>query len=121
MPIYEYECKCGCNFEKMLKISECSDLPSCPECGSLETHKLVTRSQVIFKGDGWVSKNLRVKSQMEAKNRKLGDKQKERHHAPSLVPNVNGERVDSWREAQKLAKSKGKDTASYEKAIRSEA
>jgi hypothetical protein len=39
---------------------------------------------------------------------------------PSLAPNVDGERTDSWSDATKLAKSKGKDTSGYEKYARKE-
>ncbi len=33
----------------------------------------------------------------------------------TLVPNVEGERVDSWGEASKLAKAKGKETTGYDR------
>ena len=38
----------------------------------------------------------------------------------TLVPNVNGERVDSWSDAQKLAKDLGKNTESYNSLIKKE-
>ena len=38
----------------------------------------------------------------------------------SLAPNVDGERVDSWSDAQKLAKSKGKSAESYEPLVQKE-
>ena len=38
----------------------------------------------------------------------------------TLAPNVSGERVESWADAQKLAASKGKDTSSYESLVRKE-
>ena len=85
--------------------------------------RIITVPQVIFKGDGWVDKNLRIKKQMAEKNRRLDRKQsamKKDAPAVSLAPNVDGERVDSWGEAAKLAKSKGKDVSGYEKKAREE-
>lgn len=41
MPIYEYVCdKCGADFEELVKKS--SENPSCPACGSSDTHKLMS-------------------------------------------------------------------------------
>ena len=86
----------------------------------MNTHKEVTIPQVVFKGDGWADKNARIKQQMKVKNSRLSLKENEmKKDAPSvqLVPNVDGVRVDTWSEAAKLAKSKGKDTTLYEKKV----
>ncbi len=40
--------------------------------------------------------------------------------AVTLAPNVDGERVDSWSDAQKLAKSKGKNADSYNALVQKE-
>jgi putative FmdB family regulatory protein len=32
MPLYDYECKCGCEFEKQQAIADRKDAP-CPKCG----------------------------------------------------------------------------------------
>lgn len=125
MPIYAYHCDaCDIDFDKIRPMLEASDPMPCVECGG-KTRKLVTSCGVIFKGDDWASKNGRVARQMREKNRVLGQKQDERVRdggipGGKLVPNVGGERVDSWGEAAKLAKSKGKDTAGYEKMARKE-
>ena len=123
MPFYAYKCNCGHDFEMLLKISESGVTQSCPKCGGSETHKVVSRTHVIFKGDGWHDKDLRINKQMALKNLKLSARENDRKHdAPvaSLVPNVDGERVSSWSDAKKLAQSKGKDGASYDKMIRKE-
>jgi adenosine deaminase len=55
---------------------------------------------------------------MGMKNKKLSKKEdqiKREELNVKLAPNVEGERVESWGEAVKLAKSKGKDTTLYEK------
>ena len=79
---------------------------------------------MIFKGDGWSTKNERIKRQMRAKNKKLdarsNEMKRDTNVGGTLAPNVDGERVDSWSDAQKLAKSKGKNTDSYEPLVQKE-
>ena len=124
MPIYEYQCEsCEHQFQKMLPISQCSDPQNCGECGSGKTRKLISSVNFNLVGDGWSGKNARIKKQMAEKNRRLDAKQAEmKRDAPgmTLAPNVNGERVDSWAEASRLARSKGKDTTGYDKLAREE-
>lgn len=109
MPIYAFQCNdCYTNFEELLSFSQSKVPQNCPSCGSVGTERTITSPQVIFKGDGWGDKNARIKKQMSRKNRRLDRKQNEmKIDAPAvtLAPNVDGERVDSWREASKLAKS----------------
>lgn len=121
MPIYEYECEsCEHQFQKLLPVSQCSDPQSCGECGEA-SRKLVSSVNFNLAGDGWAGKNDRIKRQMATKNRRLDAKQAEmKRDAPgmTLAPNVEGERVDSWADASRLAQSKGKDTAGYDKFAR---
>lgn len=120
MAIYAYACDaCEHQFDVKKPMADAATPEQCPLCEG-ETRKLVTGCGVIFKGDGWTSKNGRVASQMAASRRKAGAKQAERVGdgglpGGKLVPNVGGERVDSWGEAKKLAASKGKDTSGYER------
>jgi hypothetical protein len=77
----------------------------------------------ILKGDGWVGKANKIKGQMAEKNRRLDARQAERKRdsqGVTLAPNVDGERVGSWSEAQKLAASKGKNVESYTPKVRAE-
>lgn len=124
MPTYSYECpECG-EFEARASMSDYALPQTCPECGA--SGKRIIGQAVpsfILKGDDWVGKNLRIKGQMAAKNRRLDKKQDEmKRDAPgmTLAPNVNGERVSSWSDAQKLASSKGKNTESYAPMIQAE-
>jgi hypothetical protein len=74
-------------------------------------------------GDGWASKNLRVASQMRRKNERLGAREREMKGdgtVPQLVPNVGGERTESWSDAAKLAKDRGHDASGYEHRAREE-
>jgi len=60
---------------------------------------------------------------MAEKNRKLKAKEEQmKRDAPGmrLAPNVEGERVDTWSEAKRLAESKGKDGSSYDPMIKKE-
>jgi putative FmdB family regulatory protein len=126
MATYPYECEsCEVAFEIEMRMSEYDSKMkfACPNCASEDTFRVFTVPYVNFSGDGWVSKNNRVAQQMKDKNNRLKAKEREQKKegmAPSLVPNVGGERVDSWNEAAKLAKSKGKDPSGYEQRARQE-
>jgi putative FmdB family regulatory protein len=124
MPTYTYHCDtCDTPFEKTLRMSQSGDPQDCPECGKGPARKTITGMNFILKGDGWAGKNNRIAGQMRRKNQRLDAKQAEmKRDAPSvtLAPNVDGERVDSWSDASKLAKSKGKDTSGYEKRAKVE-
>jgi putative FmdB family regulatory protein len=50
MPIYDYECaKCGLIFEAIVSRGE--DPPTCPDCGSHESKKLITAPAFHIKED----------------------------------------------------------------------
>jgi len=121
MPIYEYQCtneECLHEFDEIKSITKCDEPEPCPKCGS-ETKKLVSQTDFVLKGDGWYGKAQRIKGQMKKKNEKILERQKERYHGtqPSIQPNVDGKPVDSWKDAQKLAKEKGKIYESYQPMV----
>lgn len=124
MPTYNYECQsCQEQFEALVSISQRNEAQECPECGKADSRKLISAPNLNFPGDDWTSKNLRVEKQMREKNKRLSKKEDERKRSglvPQLAPNVGGERVDSWSEAAKLAKSKGKESSGYEQRARKE-
>lgn len=124
MPIYEYTCNaCDKDFDKRVSVSERDEDQECPECGKADTKRLVSAVNFNLPGDGWAGKNNRIANQMRRKNERLRGKENEmKRDAPNvkLAPNVDGERVDSWSEAAKLAKSKGKDASGYEKKAHEE-
>jgi len=125
MPTYDFQCKsCGEYFQKTLPMSRCTEKQQCTNCGAEGADRAWFRPpSMVFKGDDWSTKNERIKRQMKNKNKKLTARQNEmKRDAPNvtLAPNVDGERVESWSEAQKLAKSKGKNTESYESHIAKE-
>lgn len=123
MPIYSYQCQvCSHAFDKMLSLSQYKDPQACEKCGG-ETKKMVTAVNINFSGDGWATKNNRIAGQMRRKNARLKAKENERKRdspGMTLAPNVGGERVNSWSDAAKLAKSQGKDTSGYQKLAQKE-
>lgn len=126
MPNYSYKClsdTCGEQFDKMLPVSQYDVPQSCPNCNNAETEKQINAVGFVLRGDSWPGKNIRINNQMAHKNRRLDSKQNEKKRdAPpvTLAPNVNGERCESWSDAKKLARSKGKETTSYDSLIRKE-
>lgn len=53
MPVYEYACNtCEHEFEKFQKMSD-TTTPPCPDCGSEQVRKLISRSSFHLKGGGW--------------------------------------------------------------------
>jgi hypothetical protein len=121
VPIYGYTCpSCDHEFDRMLSMSRCDEPQNCPECSTV-AKKQITAPNFNLVGDDWPGKANRIKSQMAEKNKRLSARQAENHGSPArLVPNVDGERAESWSDAAKLAKDKGKDTSGYNRMAASE-
>ena len=120
MPTYDYQClSCEEVFEGFVMISKRLDNQKCPKCGHLESKLLPSfTTNFILKGSGWPSKAMLINKEMTKKNDDNKIKQQQyKSSTPTLVPNVEGQQVDSWRDAQKLAKEKGYDTKTYDKPI----
>jgi hypothetical protein len=103
-------------------MSRHAEPQTCETCGAV-AKKMVTAVNFNLSGDDWPSKNERIKKQMAAKNKTLTSKQNTRQREQpqvKLVPNVGGERVESWGEAKKLAESQGKDTSTYDPLVKKE-
>lgn len=105
MPFIKFKCECGVEEEKFTRETSLT----CPSCNS-NMIRTVSRTSFRLKGHSWLGKNQKTKDQMLEKRERVGIKQAERlREQPmmTLAPNVNGEQVDTWVEAQKLAKDKG--------------
>lgn len=123
--IYDYKCsECDTEYQCRIPMDDHSVPQSCPSCGKKNLKLWKPTTNMIFKGDGWSTKNERIKKQMRKKNAKLDQRQEEMKRETNvggrLAPNVDGERVDTWSDARKLAKSKGKNTESYAPLIAKE-
>jgi putative FmdB family regulatory protein len=123
MPIYEYEClSCQHPFDALLSVANRDEPQPCPECGG-ESKKVISAVRFNLPGDDFPGKNNRIAGQMKDKNKRLTAKQNQAKRdgkVPSLVPNVEGEQTKDWKDATKLAKSKGKDTTGYDRRARVE-
>ena len=121
MPIYGYTCPaCERQFDRRLPVAQYNAPQSCPECGA-EAKKQISVPNFNLVGDDWPGKAHRINSQMAEKNKRLSARQAANHGSPArLVPNVEGERTDSWSDAAKLAKDKGKDTSGYDRMAATE-
>jgi len=124
MPIYVFKCpECEEEFDQLLKLAEYDSPQQCPKCEHEPCPRRVTKVNFNLPGDGWVSKNGRINKQMRVKNERLhrlGDERKRDAPLVHLVPNVGGEETGSWKEAQRLAASQGKNAQSYEPKVRRE-
>lgn len=104
-------------------MSEYKSEQPCPECDGGIGGRTITEVSFVLKGSGWTGKNIKVNNQMLKRREIVGKRQevlKREGPKMELAPNVNGERVDSWSEASKLAASKGLNAATYEPMVRKE-
>jgi predicted nucleic acid-binding Zn ribbon protein len=92
------------------------------ECGAVGKKIIVAGDGgFILKGDGWSSKDFRVKEQMTARNKSAGRRQKDHvKPTPSIIPNYKGQETGTWADAQQKAASDGKDTTSYQPLVEKE-
>jgi putative FmdB family regulatory protein len=123
MPLYSYYCEaCDHTFDEMARVVQYQDPQPCPLCGGSAPRVVGNRFPgFILTGDGWISKNERIRGQMRRKNERLATREREMRGdgtLPTLQPNVGGERTRSWADAAKLAKEKGKDASGYERLAR---
>ena len=122
MPTYTYKCNaCDADFERVTSFANAKAPQTCA-CGQSAARSLAPVS-FMLKGDDWAGKNIKIRGQMDQKNRTLTLKQEDqkRHLASmKLAPNVDGEQVSSWSDARKLAAERGKSTASYDALVQRE-
>lgn len=113
---YDYRCP-DCDFEeeKNHSIKE-SPLFLCPECKVPMERKIGAGAHTILLRGSFPSKDLKEKNYRKKRSQEMDRKMRLSHESPSVVPNVDGERVDSWGDAKKLAADKGYDPSTYDRA-----
>ena len=121
MPTYNYKCSSCKKLEE--QVHGIKEIPTviCSSCGALMTRMFTPNiGGFIIKG-GTSTIHYREKRLREKKNEKLAMKQRQVHgEGPKIQPNVAGMEVDSWRDAQKVAKEAGMNTESYDPWIQKE-
>lgn len=125
MPTYEYRCPaCEIVSEIVHSIKE-DPVFHCTVCST--DGKTVVLERMISKGIGFTFKewtepmSYKMKREKRSLGAKLETKQIERYGSgPRLQPNVGGVEVDSWSDAQKVAKECGMNESSYEGVIEKE-
>lgn len=123
MPTYEFNCPDHGDFEKKMSMSEYSSTQECPECEGPAKRVIRTPGAFNTPGDSWATKNGRIDRQMRAKTERFKSRTEEqKRDAPpvTMAPNVEGERTDTWADAQKLAASLGLNASSYDKKVHEE-
>ena len=88
MPTFDYQCS-ACNFvqEEFHSISAILDV-KCNECGAKCNKLFSVTSNVIFKGGGWPSHDIKQKSEMNNKNVKMQNKMSDREKSGDAVKNL---------------------------------
>ena len=128
MPTYEYYCeKCKDTVEVIHKMSERTEV-LCSKCGE-ERKKIISGPacvgskvdslpEIIFKGEGYPSKTVRIAGQMRARQRRT---RKKGFELPDrqIIPNYEGEAADTWEGAKEIAKKKGAPISEGSKERRS--
>jgi putative FmdB family regulatory protein len=118
MPVYEYKCeRCQAQQEAVHGVGE-TPAVACA-CGQVMQRQTVNALRVNYKGWDWVTKNQREDEYRQRRSARMQKKMLERP-TDKLVPNVNGEILDNWTDAQKYAQEKGYASASYETQVRKE-
>lgn len=119
MPLYQYKCQNNHISQRIFPVDQRMNQIDCTTCDQV-AKQTIQAVKFVLQGDGWFGKNQTIKGQMKRKNDKLDQKANEmRHDAPGmkLAPNVEGEQVESWLDAKKLASEKGLDPSSYDELI----
>ena len=126
MPEYSFRCSdpdCAASFSRVLAIVNRNAPQDCPECGEPAEKQVSPGVGGVLRGDVWPGKNMTVKRQMAERRARVGEREYQlKMDGPQvrLTPNVDGEQVDSWSDAARLAASKGKDPSGYERKARLE-
>lgn len=119
--LYDFKCtQCGCVQDMILSISDSDKEYPCNKCGRISSRRTFIASnwcgQMVLKGE-WPGKLIKESNYRNKQSEELKVKQRKRYSKPTLTPNVNGEFVDSWDDAKKLACDKGYATDQYDHKV----
>lgn len=127
MPTYDYKCPgCG-HIEEVVHSIKKDPVINCQVCGIMgdenRMERLISRNTTgfIFKNGGTPSMAWKEKRLRHKKNKDLELRQIERYGSgPRIQPNVGGVEVDSWSDAQSMAKEAGLNAESYKPMVEKE-
>lgn len=121
MTRYDYKCPSCERVEE--QVHSMKDAPEfkCSKCGLVMERQIsLSFGGFVLKGGTasthWKEKRGRLKRSEEMAKRQ----QVHKDLAPKVHPNVAGHEVDTWRDAQKLAKEVGLNTDSYKPFVEKE-
>ncbi len=120
MPTYNYVCECGESKEVLHPMTSRPEV-TC-DCGKLMSRGI---TQNISGVDAGFTAAMIIKQTkyQQKRNAELDVKKVERYGSNggmTLQPNFNGQRVESWEDAKKLASESGRSTKEYDRMIESE-
>jgi putative FmdB family regulatory protein len=113
---YDYQCSVCKKVVEQIHTMKEDPQYKCPDCGA-EMVKQFSPPQFIMKG-GTPAIHYREKMNRLKKREKLS--QQSVRTGPKLRPNVAGMEVDSWKDAQKVAKEAGLNHESYNSYVQKE-
>jgi len=120
MPLYQYRCENGHTAAKTHGMTEDPEF-KCGECQE-PMRRVLSGGTGSFVKATTVGKYQKQERLRKKKNAQLEIRQLERYGGKNkLVPNVNGQEVSSWKEAEQLAKDNGlKDSTKFKKYVEKE-
>ena len=122
MATFDFQCpSCGHVQEEWVnRLSLADEIhPPCQSCGTPTSKTFIASNfvgQFVLKGE-WDGKLAKETAYREKRSAQMAKRQKDNVPVPKLVPNVDGERTESWADAKKLAKDKGYDTHNYDDKV----
>jgi putative regulatory protein, FmdB family len=121
MACYDYKCKtCGRIEEQIHFMNERPEI-KCSICGGVMEKQFTPNIGGFIMKGGTEASHWKEKRTRMSKRESLGVKQRERYGTgPKIQPNVAGMEVDSWKDAQSVAKEAGLNTQSYEPYVQKE-
>jgi putative FmdB family regulatory protein len=119
MPNYKYKCtECSSTQEEFHYMSEKPEI-SCTACGAPSKRVISLNTSGVKTGFG-ATEQIKEEKIQRKKGAKLKMRQIDRWGTSggvSLAPNVDGEDVGTWKEAKKMAESRGKDGREFDRLI----
>ncbi len=61
MPLYEYSCRCGTQFERLARMD--APAPMCPDCAGKTRKRIARQTGFALKGSGWFADGYAKKAE----------------------------------------------------------